>query len=518
MSYSLDNRFSYKEYLTAQKFVEDIKSTTINTGQSITMDISNQTLKLLASNESLKRENIRVIEKQGDSLKRSLDKGFSRISYDIMCGIEQISNNISELNSTFHWGFSQILSRINRMNDSLEMLVNIAKTPTQTVAYEQYEMARDAFRKGLYKESLEFLDRAINGDHTSTGYKLEWRFHQMMGTILLGFVGCDFELMDLSRAEDSFLLAARYSKSDFPDHSAKAFFSAGWAAYCQGKIKEALVHTNQAIKIMPNFAEAFFQAAKIQIALDEVDASFISLSKAIDHDVFYALKAAGDKDFQRYDDTLREFLTSIRKKKYQELLVDAQNKISKVISWREYKESKDAISSQEMIESFIKSGKNWKLIELRDIINLIRSLKFVKIQRSDKTIEREVIVKPAGFFRKAITERIKETIPGEIFWIKKVDIQINNDKSPQVGSYYMGTVKRITDYGAFIEILPKIEGLLHISQIDTIRIKKVSAVLKVKDNFIVKCLEIYRDGMPRLSRKEVCDSFLYGGRVIQNEE
>ncbi len=75
--------------------------------------------------------------------------------------------------------------------------------------------------------------------------------------------------------------------------------------------------------------------------------------------------------------------------------------------------------------------------------------------------------------------------------------------SPDVGKYYRGKVVRIADFGAFVEIFPKVDGLLHISHIANERIKQVSDVLKMGDEVVVKVLEIDPEsGKIRLSRKE----------------
>jgi len=72
----------------------------------------------------------------------------------------------------------------------------------------------------------------------------------------------------------------------------------------------------------------------------------------------------------------------------------------------------------------------------------------------------------------------------------------------QVGKVYKGTVRRIVDFGAFVEILPGTDGLLHISQIGPGRVQRVSDVLKEGDEIQVKVLEIDKSGKIRLSRKE----------------
>jgi polyribonucleotide nucleotidyltransferase len=72
----------------------------------------------------------------------------------------------------------------------------------------------------------------------------------------------------------------------------------------------------------------------------------------------------------------------------------------------------------------------------------------------------------------------------------------------EVGEIYMGKVKRITDFGAFVEVLPGTEGLLHISQISHKRIAKVTDELKEGDEVLVKVIDIDKAGRIKLSRKE----------------
>lgn len=75
----------------------------------------------------------------------------------------------------------------------------------------------------------------------------------------------------------------------------------------------------------------------------------------------------------------------------------------------------------------------------------------------------------------------------------------------KIGEVYVGTVKRIADFGAFIEILPGVVGLCHISQLDTKRVRSVGDVIKVGDQVKVKVLEIDEYGRLRLSRKAVLE-------------
>jgi polyribonucleotide nucleotidyltransferase len=72
----------------------------------------------------------------------------------------------------------------------------------------------------------------------------------------------------------------------------------------------------------------------------------------------------------------------------------------------------------------------------------------------------------------------------------------------EVGKIYKGTVRKIVEFGAFVEILPGTDGLIHISQLSPERVRKVTDVLKEGDEVMVKVLEIDRQGKIRLSRKE----------------
>lgn len=88
----------------------------------------------------------------------------------------------------------------------------------------------------------------------------------------------------------------------------------------------------------------------------------------------------------------------------------------------------------------------------------------------------------------AMTERAREIILGIV-------------TEPEVGKTYMGKVTRVANFGAFVEILPGKDGLLHISHIAHERVNKVEDVLKIGDELEVKVTEIDAQGRVNLSRK-----------------
>jgi polyribonucleotide nucleotidyltransferase len=80
-------------------------------------------------------------------------------------------------------------------------------------------------------------------------------------------------------------------------------------------------------------------------------------------------------------------------------------------------------------------------------------------------------------------------------------------ETPQIGRIYTGRVVRTTDFGAFVEILPNIDGLVHISQLDSERVEKVDDVVTVGDEVSVMVTNIDGDGKIRLSRQAVLEGW-----------
>ncbi|MEI7615013.1 MAG: SUMF1/EgtB/PvdO family nonheme iron enzyme, partial [Betaproteobacteria bacterium] len=255
---------------------------------------------------------------------------------------------------------------------------------------------------------------------------------QLKGTLQLGFADCDMSLYDLAKAEESFLTAARYGKTDYPHDAGRAFLSAGWAAYCQGKMKEALAHTEQAMALHPEMGEVFFQASKVQMALGEVESALPMLAKAIDIDRFYALKAAGDGDFQQHDDRLRGFLEALRKEKYRQCVPKVKSALERIKGF----ELAPVIAGRDelkQLQAFLEEGANWPLM---DMLNVVQNLdtylhtfdtlldtfigtfidtseRLPIVVRIEKYTEQEayyedVMIK-GGFFKKAVTEKQKKT-------------------------------------------------------------------------------------------------------------
>ena len=89
---------------------------------------------------------------------------------------------------------------------------------------------------------------------------------------------------------------------------------------------------------------------------------------------------------------------------------------------------------------------------------------------------------------------------------KAVEIIENIVKDPKLGEIYKGKVIKIMDFGAFVNILPNKDGLIHISQLAHERVKNVEDVVKIGDIVNVKIIEIDKQGRINLSRKALIES------------
>lgn len=127
------------------------------------------------------------------------------------------------------------------------------------------------------------------------------------------------------------------------------------------------------------------------------------------------------------------------------------------------------------------------------------------------------LIGPGGKTIKSITESCSVKI--EVNDSGKVSIASSNQdninaalqiiksltEQAEIGKIYKGIVKRIADFGAFVEIFPGTDGLIHISQLADQRVERVTDILDEGDEVMVKVIDVDRQGKVRLSRKEAMD-------------
>jgi tetratricopeptide (TPR) repeat protein len=368
-TYHHGSGLSYSQYLQAKSFVSDVTGAT----NALNLSVTKQTRELVASQQALAKENIHAMKAGFGKVVEATEAGFEQLSWEI----RDVGQGISELNATFNWGLGEMVTKLTQMNSAVSQLVRLATTPIQTEATEYFQNAQDAFRQGLYPEALEEAQKAISK------HRLEWRYYSFAGRLCLGSVSGGLELLDLTKAEEYYLLAARYAKADSPSEAARSYLAASWAAYCQKKLGPALVHVEEALKLDRSLPEALFQAAKIRMALSEPDNALPLLGAAIELDKGYAMKAAADGDFQRHEPDLRQFLESLREEKTNLIRSEMEAALAKYQNWF----SRSAAAAKEPLVIEIRSFLNAPPMPFWDLLFAAEDLRKLVDQLDQRASE-----------------------------------------------------------------------------------------------------------------------------------
>lgn len=301
IDWSGQSKISYHDFLQAKQFEGSIRYA-----------IHSQTKDLVATNQQLQERGIDVLQEGLDQNFSLLSQGLGDISdalADVAHQIAGVSREVGGVRdsveagtravvATLQWGFSEILLSCGGLQDSLHQLIAIARTPSQTWAYEQFEIARDEFERQLYAEALESLRRAIDGHGSNAGYKTEYRFHFLLGTIRLGsYRNSDPTIVKPDEAELAFVNAARYAEHNHPEEAARALTSAGRAAFVQGQLARASEWTRRALSLSPQHSPALYQLARLCWIENDLDAGAKALLNAIVVDPDLSICASGEAGF-----------------------------------------------------------------------------------------------------------------------------------------------------------------------------------------------------------------------------
>jgi hypothetical protein len=223
---------------------------------------------------------VAAVERQGKAVERQgkeITSAITEQTREVVQAVEGVRSAIYDVDRTLRWGFSEVLLALGGMNDTLQSLLVAVRTPAQTAAMEQFEVARDCVRKGLFPEALEAIGAALDGNSSSPGYKLEWRFHFLKGTLHLGsFDNHSPEIVDLALAEQCFLTAAKYARADYPRDAARALTAASWACFVRAATDPTMLdrseqHVQAALQIWSAVETADTEATLTLKQRDKLD-------------------------------------------------------------------------------------------------------------------------------------------------------------------------------------------------------------------------------------------------------
>jgi hypothetical protein len=300
----LDSRsklFAYRDGFDYQSYLEQ-KSHFDRLELSVDKSIS----KLIYSTSELTKKGFNNISADLKNIDNNINSGFEQLSVEI----SKISENIDGLTTVLEYGISELSIRLSQIDNSLESLILLASTPDQTWAAEQFSIARDAFRKYLLSESLDFINKAISGYGNRSGYPLDHRYHMLRGLILLG-ANANTETLNLQSARDSFLNAAKYAKAVSPTDCARAYRMAGWASYCAGEMLDSKKFYLLSLEMNKDDTVSKFEICKPLIALGENNFAIEYFKKAITIDYSFAIRAACENDFLSIKDDITRTIQEV---------------------------------------------------------------------------------------------------------------------------------------------------------------------------------------------------------------
>ena len=208
-------------------------------------------------------------------------------------------------------------AEMSRMNDTLDELLKVAKTPDQTWAFEQFSIAQDAFHRNLIDESYEYINKAITGDNNNAGYRLEHRFYTLRGLIHLGnYKNCTDKYFDIPQAIEEFLLASKYSSGVDKKASSRNYGLAGYACYCIGNFEDAKKYLRQSITLNPNDGLSKYDLAKVHFHEEDTVNGKIHFKGCLLVDHMYGIRAASDPDLLKnksyIEDVIQECIREVR--------------------------------------------------------------------------------------------------------------------------------------------------------------------------------------------------------------
>lgn len=392
--YSYSSGQNYMDYIREMKYV-------MNNSEDkpeVFMYIPNRLLTIIADEQCLLNRSLMLQTEHPDAMKE-----LSIISYIASEACEQRP----ELLSHFHWALANCIARMGHMGDSLDIMIIETDSPEQTLAFNHFDKARDAFFHKDFKMALREIDAAVYGSQTSSGYKSEWRFFLLQGIIHLGFFGCDIEMIDLTLAEEALLHAALLSQEGNLVSSSYAFMAASWAAYCNGKIKEANDYIGKTIEHNPKLHEAYYLAGKYQMDEGNVENGFSQLKNALEFDSFYALKAASDPSYLKSEDELTVFLKSYKHEKFENFrnkIFTDLNVLNTHTIPKDIQDIVDRFAEEKSLLELTRSELEWAEFKMRPVF-ITKPIEKLKIEHEAvvKVIEpyrEKVVLKEATWYRK----------------------------------------------------------------------------------------------------------------------
>ncbi len=318
MSYVNNSGMSYIEYLTEKKQ----RNMSLNKDK-VFFDIPKRIFNLIAGEKTLNlyhlSESVLPVEKPSvDEEKVSVDENNiddllllnlgakpvtdkNIISYEYELEENSLLNALNK--GFFSWDYVNHL--FNQIFNSDRFKLSESST-NQIPKILNYPL--DALRQQLYKMSLEEINNAISSIDDMTDPKTIWTLHFCKGIIQLGFVKLDSSVINPEQASKSLQKALAFLPESETMDQVITLMCLSYSAYIQKKTEKAIDIIHQALELNDSIGELYYLSAKYYFNLNNLSNGFNQLSKAIDFESFFLLKAVSDSDFNNHLDELFRYI------------------------------------------------------------------------------------------------------------------------------------------------------------------------------------------------------------------
>ncbi len=310
------------------------------------------------SNDDLNTARMLIgVENAAHEISESYIEGAYIIESSIEASTDRNVGSIEDLRALFDTRSTKIIWLLEQqrkeLRSLLEKMYETMISPTETEAKEKTKWAINAYNKGLFDEAMKYFNIS------KELYPFDFIVYQFLGNIHL------FERKEPKDALENYKLAIRHLTDSSKYYTSLAFLHIGLSHYDMGDYQDAYIAASNAIQVNPNFSEAYYRSAQYCSKLGRYDEALSNLSKAIDADRGYCLKALAEKDFEPMSNKLKDLIEDLTKK--EQVKADKEIEKSKqLIKKFDYVNIPD--SAQKELDEAIKLKDSGTYLNCRDAV------------------------------------------------------------------------------------------------------------------------------------------------------
>jgi tetratricopeptide (TPR) repeat protein len=286
-----------------EEFIEDLK---VWDGRFSDWQITHPLLMTYGTQAAMfvHQETSRIVNAQvaaADRIVVSQDRIKSGID-TVALNLERVNDGIEGLQATFNEAMGEFIWRIEQQTETLKEILKVIQEPLTTQAIELKKRAVIAHHNGWIEEAIKDFKAAEKMN------RYDYTIYMNLGFIFFARIK-----NKPKTAIEYFKKAVKYAIPYSNEHASFALFYIGVINYIQGNFKQAYNATKEAIKLYPEFYEAYYDCARYCANLGRYDEAITHLSKAIKGDRYYCVKADSEKDFNPMKEQLHSLFKDMQK-------------------------------------------------------------------------------------------------------------------------------------------------------------------------------------------------------------